>query len=111
MNIYNTISYYPSAGETGRFSLALNFLMIEFLMFYLSFALAGGIMSYFKIMRPVIKRLKAEGNLAHPYVTSSITSCITWVVLATVVIPFMAYALIDDEQRNAFIDYVYEGAK
>lgn len=104
------LSNYPSSGEIGEADFALYFLMIELLIFYVSFALAGGLISWKKIFLPVCNRLAAEGKEDHPYLSSPFISAVVWIMLSTVVIPFMAWSLIDESEREKFIDYVYDGA-
>lgn len=100
----------PSAGEIGRADFALIY-MNEWFLFYLAMAIAGAIISWYQIYLPVRRRLIKESVVDHPYVSNNFITTIVWLIASTVLIPFIAGALISEEKKILFIQAVYEGAK
>lgn len=104
--------YIGSLGSPskGGGNLALYF-MSDWFIFYIGMALGGAILSWFRIFLPVRQKILAEGLLDHPYVSNIVITTVVWLVLAMLVIPFIASALLLDSKRDIFIEQVYEGAK
>ena len=85
--------------------------MPDFIIIYLSIALSGALISWYRIFLPVRYILKAEGAKNNVYVTKPILTSIIWIVLAALVIPFLARSLLSDKARDESIKQVYQGAK
>lgn len=100
----------PSAGEIGRADFALIYMNEGFLI-YIAIAISGALISWYTIFLPVRLKLIKDGLNDHPYVSNLLITSIVWLIAATVLIPFIASALLFEDKKAIFIASVYEGAK
>lgn len=100
----------PSEGEIGLTNLA-HIYMNEWFLIYTAIAISGALISWYKIFLPVRLKLTKDGLNDHPYVSNLLITSIVWLIAATVLIPFIASALLFEDKKAIFIASVYEGAK
>ena len=82
--------------------------MIDLISYYSIFALAGGIMSIWKLFIPIRNKMIVTYNESHSFVESPIISGFIWLLLSIIFITLIINALLFDVERNRFIDEVVD---
>ena len=83
-------------------------MLVDIIVYYLIFAVSGGILSTIEHYIPIRNLIKADGIKDHPFVNSPIISVIIWWGAAVLFIPKLVLPLLIDRHKQTFITHTYQ---
>ena len=82
---------------------------MSLLEWYLLFAISGGITSgvvtFFPILS-ILKRIEKEKNITHTFIQSPVLSFVTWISMATLLMPLVTLSILSKKENSKFIESV-----
>jgi len=83
--------------------------MENWLIYYISFAVSGGLVAYIQLFRPAIHLLCNETDGDHPILRYEGISATIWIVLASFFIPALVVPILSETSRVRFIIGLTQG--
>ena len=83
-------------------------MLVDILVYYLIFAVSGGILSTIEHYIPIRNLIKEEGIEDHPFINAPIIGAIVWMGAAILFIPKLVLPLLVDSAKQKFITHTYQ---